>query len=269
MASIDYLANTPHTKTSIPHILHLTKGRDCFDKHDYVYGVLGLFSSNLQRMICPRYDVTVAQTYTDLMVSYLKQERDLSLLRDCQLEGRDETHILPSWVPDLSSKTWIKPFEWQNAAGRSKAAFELLGTKYLQVSGVQAATVQYTENMPQSDTLVRIKQLWQLVGLQGYYEKNNCRRKGNMALDIYCKTLAGGYLRDRHPDEDLPTLESWRTEVADPDYLHKLFTDNADESKLRFHDQWVSSLLKTRAFFRTSRGFIGLGPPGVKKGQLC
>lgn len=263
---IDYLAHFYHLNTPVHYILHLTKGRQCFDHHDYVYGILGLLPSALQSMTRPSYELTVAETYTNLTISFLKHENSLALLRDCQPRAADAKHRLPSWVPDLSRTDHrTMPIEWQNAAGDSRAVFRVVDNQHLHVDGVQCAIVTRTEGAERSnDAQMRIKALFHLLGLR---EITDDQRTNTTLFEVFCRTLAGGFLRDRFPEETLPTLETWMTTVASQGYLERLFAIDPDEPTSQFHEQWVTRLLHARVFFQTDTGSMGLGPAEVAEGM--
>lgn len=48
---VEYLANTHYMYTPVLHMIHLTKGRECTDERDRVYGLLGLFPPDFQKRI--------------------------------------------------------------------------------------------------------------------------------------------------------------------------------------------------------------------------
>lgn len=264
---VDYLANTFHVNTSVSHLLHLVRGRRCGDDHDYVYGVLGLLPAALQTVIIPSYEKTIAETYTNFTISCIEQQKHLNILRDCGRESRNQQHWLPSWVPDLSSTDkWTNPIKWHNAAGDSEAEFEILGQGLLRVSGVECGTVTFTEERCHGSSGARVKRLMELCRVTESSDDLTGSQECNMPLNTFCRTLAGGYLRDRFPDHTLPSLQNWKAAVTTPDYLQSLFAENYNESQFKFHEQWVSDLLQRRNFFQTDVGSIALGPSGVKQG---
>lgn len=268
LRSVDYLANTFHVNTSVSDILHLVKGRRCCDDHDYVYGVLGLLPVALQNIIIPSYERTTAETYTSFTISCLEQHKHLNILRCCGLEAKSQRHGLSSWVPDLSSTDkWTNPIKWHNAAGASEAVFELLGHGLLRVAGVECGAVSFTEEECAGSSGTRARRVLDFIGLTGPNRYPNCNKEGNIPLEVFGKTLAGGYLKDRFPDHTLPSVEKWKAAVVNLDYLQRLLAESSSDFQLQFHEQWVSGLLQKRVLFRTDTASIALGPPGVKQGQ--
>lgn len=244
------------------------KGRRCCDDHDYVYGVLGLLSVALQNAIITCYERTTAETYTSFTISCLEQHKHLNILRCCGLEAMNQRHGLSSWVPDLSSTDkWTNPIKWHNAAGASEAVFEILEHVLLSVAGVECGTVRFTEEGYHGTSETRGKRLIELSKHEKSDNNCICNEEGSTSLLTLCRTLAAGYLQDRFPDHTLPSLEKWKTAVANPDYLQRLFGESHSNFQLQFHEQWVSGLLQKGAFFRTDTASIALGPPGVKQGQ--
>ena len=265
---IRHLSRTDYKHNTVFDVLHLIKGRKCSDERDYLYEVLGLFPPEFQKAIMPSHKLTAAEVYTNLVISYLKQQKDLNILRDYQLDGSNKGHRLPSWVPDLSStEQWTNPIPWQNAAGRSSAVFHFIDSQNLEVNGRAFATVDFAEDLGPHHTDTRVQNILRLFGIQEIVPENVCIEGDSVALEKFCNTLAGGYLRDRFPDEVLPLLQTWKTEAANAQYLHKLIECNPHDDLLSFHDQWVSGLIQKRVFFKTCTGSIGLGPSGLQEGS--
>lgn len=142
-----------------------------------------------------------------------------------------------------------------------------MDTHNLEVNGLTFATVNFVEEMDPYHTDTRMQNVLRLFGIQEIVPENACDEGDNETLEKLCNILAGGYFRDRFPDEALPSLKTWKTEVTNPQYLHKLLECNLQDSRLHFHDQWVSDLIQKRVFFKTFTGPIGLGPSGLKEGS--
>lgn len=266
---VEYLANTHYMYTPVLHMIHLTKGRGCKDERDRVYGLLGLFPPEFQKRIHPDYGLTTSRVYIDLVVSCIQIEGSLALLRRCQLTRRLAGKDLPSWVPDLSDiDSWTGPLEWLHAAGDSRAEFAILEPGLLQVTGLQYATVSSAESPPfQGNSEERARKIFDLLELAGQYIKSEHIQSGAISnLDAFAKTLVGGFLRDRFPDEVLSSLEQWRIQVASQSFMSGLLQGLKDKNVLSFQEKWAASLLEGRIFFRTHEGHVGLGPAGTQSG---
>jgi hypothetical protein len=251
------------------HMIHLTKGRGCKDERDRVYGLLGLFPSGFQERIYPNYSLSTARVYIDLAVSCIQIQGSLALLRRCQLTRRLAGKDLPSWVPDLSDiDSWTGPLEWLHAAGDSRAEFAFLEPDLLQVTGLQYATVSGAESHPfKENSEERARQIFDLLELTEPYDKSESIQSGQTSkLDVFAKALAGGFLRDRFPDEVLSPLEQWRTQVASQSFTSELLRGLKEKYALSFQENWVARLLEGRLLFRTHEGHIGLGPAGTQSG---
>ncbi|KAL8771407.1 MAG: hypothetical protein Q9209_003075 [Squamulea sp. 1 TL-2023] len=118
----------------------LTQFRHCeaTDPRDKVYALLGMASdmpddANLK----PNYAKPVAEVYRDLVEFIVTKDRNLDVLRACQISGPE--HDLPSWVPDWS------------IASSVQALHSFASTFPGRASGNSAADVRFPED---SATLV-------------------------------------------------------------------------------------------------------------------
>lgn len=74
------------------------------DPRDKVYGILGLFHHS-SLGIAPDYNLTVAQVYTDLVVTHIRMSGKISII--CFMSNGlirgEKIPGLPTWVPDFSN----------------------------------------------------------------------------------------------------------------------------------------------------------------------
>ena len=71
------------------------------DPRDKVHALLGLAMTN-KNLVKPDYSLTIRQVYTGIAQSLLGADEQDPLRRFSHVQKTDETHKLPSWVPDWS-----------------------------------------------------------------------------------------------------------------------------------------------------------------------
>lgn len=145
--------------------------------------------------------------------------------------------------------------------------FSVIDSHYLEVTGLTFATVDSAEDLSPRHIDTRAQNILRLFAIEQTITGGMCPAEHDVALDLFCRTLAGGYLRDRHPEDVLPSLQTWKTEVASPEYLNKIIKNDPEDESLSFYDHWVSDLIQKRVFFKTCKGSIGLGPQGLQTGS--
>jgi hypothetical protein len=259
---------------SVPHILHLTKGRGCANERDYVYGVLGLFRKDFQALIQPDYASPESKVFKDFVRAHMQHTGLLDLLKDCQLEARNH-HDLPSWVPDFSaSKAWTKPLRWQRASGSSTAEFELVGDDTLRVLGVRFAVVSLAEATrlarPNDQTCCRVTSLAE--SLASIAPSRKYELTGEPLPDVFAKTLVCGYLKDRFPEETLSAPPDWTRQVAQPSCSDRILAGISaldNNNTLTFQEDVAAGLLMRRCLLSTVEGYIGVGPGQSQPGRFA
>ncbi|KAL7622493.1 hypothetical protein AAE478_008000 [Parahypoxylon ruwenzoriense] len=280
LAFVEHLATFELTQAPISYIIRRTEGRICADPRDRVYGLLGLFSSAFSRMIRPSYSLGVEDVYRDLIIKHIRHVKRLELLRDCHT-GTTTSHLgeWPSWVPDYSiPNARLNHVERQFSAGQSECCTKLLEANVLEVIGVRCAEVSYVapvavlktvfhedQNTCSQDMIsTQFEQRFTKVPLlHGPIEQNYVT--GEILRDAIAKILTGNYLRERFPDNSVPTLNDWISRLYRDDLASRLINGTPqNEGAVSFQEDYAISVMKNRLYFETREGYIGLGPPGVK-----
>lgn len=244
-----------------------------------MYGVLGLFPSIFSARIHPQYSLTEEMVYKDLTLKHIVHVKRLELLRDCQLEGR-LIHTLPSWVPDYSAASTLpKHAENQFAAGYSRCHTIYLGSDVLEVLGVRCAivecasptrmvlenTIDYLEVGGQPSTTAQNSMQVAIAGSSQPYVT------GETFQHAFAKTFMGGYLRERFPENNVPSLDDWVSCLADSDFRRKLLRDpksnDEDSTSQSFVEDHVRDTINPRLYITTREGYLGLAPQGATAGE--
>ena len=82
-------------------LLRATAARKASDDRDKVFALLGLVSTNMERVIFPSYEISTEDVYTATVSQIIAQGRSLAPLYGDL--GRKNRKDLPSWVPDWSA----------------------------------------------------------------------------------------------------------------------------------------------------------------------
>jgi hypothetical protein len=254
----------------VSHIILYHQHRDCSNKHDKVYGLLGLTPPKFTAAIVPNYSGSVAETYRTAFLA------NLTTANRWELFGADLGHRVtsaPSWVPDFaSSPSHGFHLPRQLSAGISRIHFSntLASPTHLVVTGLKCATMstvgQAVLISDPLDMALQSVRSWEPPNLHtGMY------RTGGTLLDAYAITLLQNSLRERFSEQkDWPTLDEWKTHGTGR--LWDRYLAKAPTSKERFDlnnrfDFMALTRCKGRVFMSTEEGYIGLGPLGARAGR--
>ena len=98
--------NLSSHSTNLLRLLHLCRHALSTDLRDKIYGLLGLMSQSLVRLISPDYAAPVIEVYTDFVKCAVQAEDSLDVLR---FRSPSENLELPTWVPDWTIEPWTPP----------------------------------------------------------------------------------------------------------------------------------------------------------------
>ncbi|KIW95612.1 uncharacterized protein Z519_04197 [Cladophialophora bantiana CBS 173.52] len=261
-----------------------------------------------KRLVVPNYNLSVDQVYFNTAVAILENDPYPWTLLTCidhtvgspSLCGRR-----PSWVPRWDEGWrvyWLGyPEMWYRAGGTQPATFQFEVSRpesSLHLTGVILDSIEWTSRVFDSEDLLLepqkkegpLQKLWQ--GL----EHGDCSHVyGSSPYDreyAYSLTIIAGRATDEGPAEDNPSLHRavYRTykellhDGTSGDHgSHPLPSTDADSNRQQEQDSprslelealtYVGSnqrrALHNRRFFRTSKGYYGVGHMTIEIGDEC
>ncbi|KAG9190597.1 hypothetical protein G6011_08685 [Alternaria panax] len=236
----------------------------CVDQRDRVYGILGLSSVHgLQIDIRPDYNKPVVDVYMELMMYSAKESKRLDMLSLC---GSEQTmDNWPSWVPrlmDSKKRNDIHSF----ASGYSTCEVELLKDRALRVTGIRLGQITKKDYFHASlrNAVWGIRAWTHRVGMASRYVD------GKSMAEAFCHAICGGVLADYYmpPSRSSPSLASSSTVFSN--ILRRYEDEIVMDQATIFFSGHVFRKCEGRAFFKTSRGHIGIGPANMREGdEIC
>jgi hypothetical protein len=263
-------------------VLSLMRAYTCEDPRDKVYAALGMAMDVNEDDIIPDYRRTCSEVYTDVVKFFIsgRNSRPLDflgeILRSAPGTAFEHQHdsSLPSWVPDWTFQVSMYPFEKvldMDAYGENSRAYNasgmLTGNCYIDGQSLRV----------RGSALDHITQLsciceWSLAtgGLKA--EKswaptypNTPYIGGGTVMEAYKHTLAADIGRKDMDNDGKLSREfaiDWELVEREVDYM---------TPAERQRQSWMLVDVKMTAFgrrlFRTSRGFMGLGPAAAQVGD--
>ena len=247
-------------------LLRNSQQRLCSEPKDHVYGMLSICGPGLANEMVPNYNPLVPyfDIYKDFCLKYMDQVRRLDLLSHC--EQVSKKHSGPSWIPDWSVKRKTSSlYAYSFASGISASVKEYISPDVLRVKGIKAAVLSdVSKDAPENDIGIMrsMKDREPSDLFTGNYPT------GESLFSAYCFTLRAGFLAERWPIDARPSLEEWKAQ-----YLTTTsnFSQNSPSSHNNINNvdrAWRLKLVKGRPIIRTANGYIGLGPPGARPGDI-
>jgi hypothetical protein len=266
-------------------ILRLMRAYRCEDPRDKVYAALGMAMDVNEDDIIPDYRKPYSEVYTDVVRFFISElnSRPLDFLGEIVRSAPGTTFehqhdsSLPSWVPDWTFRVSMHPFEKvldPDAYGEISKAYNasgmLTGNCYIDDRALRV----------QGSVLDQITQLsniceWNLAtrGLEterswAPEHPNSPYFNGETIMEAYNHTLAADIGR-QNMDSDSKLSRGFAIdwELVEREVAHMTPAERRRKS-------WMLVDVKMMAFgrrlFRTSRGFMGLGPAAAQVGdRIC
>ena len=292
MVIIDYLAKQPR---NLVDILDLSRSLQSGDPRDKIIAVLGLVSTNDQVLsaIDINYKQPVADFYRDVTGTIIIKTQSLKLLELFQGCSQRKVDMLPSWVPDFSTRETRRSYFYGNACGNTQAVVEWrqgcnilrvharLVDEVLSVGECLVGKLNYSK-------LDRILLSWfrmaaHAVGVSDWLWVQELSIPGcptDEGLEQFWRTVIGN--RSEFPFSQYPAPAIWKEHFAGA-IFEALEKENASkkppvvassqapapgpigDSKV-FIDHW-SIPAKGSRFFITKEGRMGLGPKSLQPGD--
>ncbi|OCK74210.1 HET-domain-containing protein [Lepidopterella palustris CBS 459.81] len=265
-------------------------------EHDKVYALYGFLMSDLDALedaaLIPDYSKSFSDVYRDTARYIISQQKSLDLLGMVEDKEMQKLSNLPSWVPDWREMHLPIPFSdrsrragFDAAKGTPVAAGRLQDQSALKANAIFVDRVRYASQhqyafdaywrtlssnaysrMRSTDSACRsFLFYWARVQIPYIFNKQKMSEYFNelttddarisFFITLYAFTKL---LQDAFPDGSNPTQTflkfKERNRTGGPD-LHRTFMKS-------LYNAWQ------KRFFITKRGFMGLGPRGIKPGDL-
>ncbi|PVH72982.1 HET-domain-containing protein [Cadophora sp. DSE1049] len=284
--------------------LHRSKGKKATDPRDRIYSKLGHFSAAVL-LQSPSFEADytrgTVELYTDVAVRTLRGYPTLELLNAVQ--HRDDEDNLPSWVPDWGNSTTHVIIgvrdDWFRAAGYRTPSFNIQESqKILEIKGVEIDAIEissmelrdvdfgfnYLQNGGDASGHIILK-LWNEICQLFNFGLEHRYINGESAVLAFCQALTAGCMKIANRRETLRKnyhsvpSDSWFQHGAA--YLTRVFGDAGlvDEDIKKAGEggeggdafAWngcAISVCRRRSFFRTEKGYYGLGPSEIEQGDV-
>ncbi|KAK4446413.1 HET-domain-containing protein [Podospora aff. communis PSN243] len=251
-------------------IVSMLRGKRCIDPRDKFYGVLGLVPPGFAALVQPDYGNTVGEAYRDIVLSHIEHTGRLEQLEYTHQFGRKVD--TPSWVPDFSADHFRQTScgYQQNASGVSRCEFRYESPGFLHVVGKHCATLSLVSERFRRDYGSRA-----IANLKLWYEMNDkltTHPTGASAADVFANTIQQGSLQERRRDDRrrFLTRDQWR------ETMHQMLAcppevEALSISKDRLRRRYIResfSYCSGWAYIQTPEGYVGLGPPDAKEGDI-
>ncbi|RFU23917.1 hypothetical protein B7463_g12421, partial [Scytalidium lignicola] len=263
------------------------------DPRDKVYGVLGLVSQGA--ILKPNYDWSIDKVYNAAFKAIMKEDRDLSSFCWLMDGAKSRAKGLPSWVPDfkeVGGNRRLVPI--------SQAWDERVGLVYC-ASSVNDKFGEISMSFQNEDTVLMLKGITvdaiDSIGDPApdmrFTLLDGIPRSLRQTIESWYSLSA--QLDGEHYTMGSLRLEAfWRTIIVDqkvlgyhPGYGQHLVgrerrlgrrSDGIPPRSVQEEESLINALEKqgggmggtqfNRRFFTTTRGYIGLAPPDVQKGDI-
>ena len=260
-------------------LITLSADREVAEPIDRIYGYLGLMDPKLRAQMSIDYSEQSRRQYWKIYVRagklIVKEYRGLFLLSAAKPEER--LPELPSWCPDFGSSNVrglgfvLKGFQAgieEQIHLRSLTISTSPSSDAIQISGFRAGIVKSTVTRRYDKPHTWLESdVSCFACTQATYEHQGL--SSNDIMEVHARTLVAD-------DEDLAKynlLELYNiikymlSQLQSPEGHTILWEDDSRRSKFFDYFERVGKY-RHHAFFSTQNGRIGLGPPGIKHGDV-
>ena len=226
------------------------------------------------------YSKSIADLYIEVTGHLMRKERSLNLLSSVEDSLDRRVRGLPSWVPDysvwqratiLGSSIRVQHLNF-HVAGRTLVSMRWTSDSHvLVVDGFCHDEIEAvsTESLEQHSEDMRVVLGWLQIA-------EPLIRRGTLGIDAFWRTLIGDQGRHIYPaPEQYGTHFERYIQHANarargyPDMSRiDETTENRKADNPLLYQAALGYLAPHRKFFRTKKGFIGLGPRSMRQGDL-
>ena len=267
-------------------LLETIRDREATDQRDRIYGLLGLVTDDLRKIIKVDYTWQTSDCYLHFFKAFITREPTLNILG--MAPSIQKTPSLPSWCPDLSSQrkeTTIyslnKGFkagfhDWRNRHSTIKTfshnnSIVIPGFRVDVVSKVSHARyTSFPANQGQHGAIATKNLAWDAECLALFHEAFPERLSDRS--EAYSRTLIANHFDPTSPvaptytlQNDYRNLKQFWIELSQG-LESKIDTFAAKEAEIRYTK--AMELQESRKFMVTEGGRMGLGPSDVRAGDV-
>ncbi|KAI7760018.1 hypothetical protein LZL87_012389 [Fusarium oxysporum] len=194
---------------NVPRILLWARLRQCTDPRDKVYGLLGMMSPSIVKLIQPNYDEPLRHTYRKMALAHVQVTQRLSILRCCQLEQNNNSNW-PSWVPDWTvAQNSLFGFHRSHSrqpSGHTASQTQYVGADILEVVGIECASVSAVSYVSSATDMFEAFSSWTPGDL-----RPKSYPGGGSLFDAFWEVVTKGRVHDRYVRNiDFPTVADLR-----------------------------------------------------------
>jgi Heterokaryon incompatibility protein (HET) len=247
----------------VTELINSTKGCQCEEPRDRVYGIMDLLPDKLKRALqTPNYALPVENIYKDFFLSWIKTSVTISGLLGYPLASNSSPPTpslsIPSWIPNLACP--VQLFFFGHASARSMHDVTYSSSDdTLQVSGIQIAEVlSVGDGVPPGATLEEMLQYCRTCEPTDLFTGRY--RDGRLLLDAFTESLVTGLTVEFAAVDMLCSIEQLR------DQYTQFSTTGTGLSTAFIH--LISEALPGRSFFTAAGGYFGIGPPSARPGDI-
>ena len=251
-------------------LLGLLRGtRHCkaTDPRDKVFALLGLSTEGSKQLLTPDYSLSIRETFIKV-AKFFMRDKKLDIL--CHAQGTRSAHCLPSWVPD-----WSFPLP-EDVLGHGKDIRLGHNTDIItRYKAGSSATSNFSVE-EDSDALIAEGKMFDSVAEVGpVYEMgaddcSTCLKKWESMASFGRDENTAEEIFDVFMDTILApaakVFKRWYatwTRVA----LNQQPGNTDEISEAMMIQLEVNRTCNARVFFKTKKGYLGLGPAEVQKGN--
>jgi hypothetical protein len=284
----DWLQYQP---TSLLSLLRKFRLREASDERDKVFALLNLVRHwGPNGPLRPDYSLQPGEVWFKVTKDIITSSGCLDVLAGT-LQGAGHSKICPSWITDWSASPQPHEFErvsrftFYNASGHSRGLVQLHGRSTLEVQGSCVDQIKWHDERPLEGQVSRMRVITSSWRQRIEEHTTGDYIAGGSQLDAFWRTLCADILYStqdkagrafqRSTAAGLSSYSNWcdtelnierRTTIIDGVLQEPFQMGERNEDKNAFHYA-VECASEGRKFFITSKGYMGIGPGSLTKGD--